>query len=197
MIFESGAQAREDVKVSNTGDENIFVQVEVLEVRKPGTIDEEKVTVSDPSKLKLIATPNKLIVPPGAQKLVRIVSLKPADAEEHVYRINVTPILPPLEEEASQLRIVVAYQILTIVQAAKPKSNLEVVRTAKSITFHNKGNSNVLLSDGRQCEMEDKCQELNSKRIYAGNSWTLDLPFDAPVAYSVRSFDGVKKEVYQ
>ncbi len=199
VIFEPGGQPREDVKVSNSDEENIYVQVDVLEVRNPGAPNEERVKVSDPKQLKLIATPNKLVIPPNSQKLVRIVNLQAQNSEERVYRINVTPIVAPLEEASSQLRIVVAYQILTIIQPDEPYTALSAVREGKTLNFANNGNSNVLLSDGTQCNPEDPtvCEELTSKRLYAGNQWVLDLPFDAPVTYSVRSFDGIKKQVIQ
>ncbi|MDZ7685203.1 MAG: hypothetical protein U5O39_09585 [Gammaproteobacteria bacterium] len=146
----------------------------------------------------MLATPSKLIIPAGSRKLVRIVNLQTSNERERVYRINVTPIVPPLEEEKSQLRIVVAYQILTIVQPDVPDTNLSVTRDGTTITFENDGNSNVLLSDGRQCraEAEEECQELASRRLYAGNTWELSLPFDAPVRYSVRTYDGIRQEVF-
>ena len=59
VIFEKDSQAREDIKVSNSGDENIYVQVEVLQVINPGAENEERVKITDPDKLKLIATPNE------------------------------------------------------------------------------------------------------------------------------------------
>jgi len=198
VVFEKDAQQKEDIKVSNSSDENIYVQVEVLEVRKPGHPEEVRNKITDPSNMKLIATPNKLIIPPNGQKLVRIVNLENTNEEERIYRINITPIVAPLEDETSQLRIVVAYQILTIIQPDEPASDLKVNRTGKSINFQNLGNTNVLLSDGIQCNPAEtsNCKELTSKRLYAGNLWTLDLPYDAPVSYSVRGFDGIKKQVF-
>jgi len=198
VVFEKDAQPRVDVKVSNSGDENIYVQVDVLEVRNAGQVDELRTKITDPTKMKLIATPNKLIIPPNGQKLVRILNLQTANNEERIYRINVTPIVAPLEDETGQLRIVVAYQILTIIQPDSPDSVLQANRTGKSINFKNSGNTNVLLFDGRQCNPADgeQCEELTSRRLYAGNSWTLDLPFDAPVSFSVRGFDGIKSQVF-
>lgn len=198
VTFEPGEPSREDVEVSNTGDDVMYVQVEVLRVDNPGTPDEERVKVSNPQDLKLLATPSKLIIPPGSRKLIRIVNLQSSNERERIYRINVRPIVPPLEEETSQLRIVVAYQILTIVQPDEPETNLSVTRDGTTITFENSGNSNVLLSDGRQCktDTEEECQELTSRRLYAGNTWELSLPYDAPVSYSVRTYDGIRNEVF-
>lgn len=197
VTFEPGSQPREDVEVSNTGDEVIYVQVDVLRVNNPGKPDETREKVDNPQELKLLATPSKLIIPPGSRKLVRIVNLQTSNDTERVYRINVTPIVPPLQEETSQLRIVVAYQILTIVQPNDPETNLSVTRDGNMIRFSNSGNTNVLLSEGEQCQDgEESCQDLPSRRLYAGNTWEHELPFDAPVSYSVRTFDGIKKEVF-
>tara|TARA_R110002072_G_scaffold103600_2_gene227260 strand:+ start:7661 stop:8416 length:756 start_codon:yes stop_codon:yes gene_type:complete len=198
VVFEPGEPARQDIKVTNSDTEDMYVQVEVLEVTKAGTVDEIRATVTDPSKLKLLATPNKLVIPPNGQKLIRIVNLKPDNTEERIYRINVTPIVPPLEEDSSQLRIVVAYQILAIIQPDSPASTLNAQRNGKMMTFVNNGNTNVLLSDGKQCNPSNstECKDLTSRRLYANNEWQLELPFDAPVTYSIRSFDGIKTQVY-
>ena len=198
VIFEPSGPSRQDVKVSNTGSDVVYVQVEVLRVENPGTPEEKRVKVTDPTQLKLLATPSKLIIPSGGQKLVRVVNLQPGNDAERVYRINVTPVVAPLEENTSQLRIVVAYQILAIVQPDHPKSTLSATREGKKLSFSNPGNTNILLSEGKQCDPQDKqsCKDLPSRRLYAGNDWQLDLPYDAPVTFSVRSFDGVKTQVF-
>lgn len=198
VVFPPQSSPRQDVKVTNTDDETIYIAVEVYRVLHPGSEDEERIQHNDPKVLKLLATPNKLVIPPNGQKLVRIMNLDRDSEEERVYRINVTPIVPPLEENVSQLRIVVAYQILTIVQPANPVIQLAAERNGKTIRFTNNGNSNMLLSEGKQCDLAsaDNCEKLESHRLYAGNSWELKLPYDAPVSYSVRSFDGIKQQVF-
>jgi P pilus assembly chaperone PapD len=198
VIFEPETQPRQDIKVSNSDEEVMYVQVEVFQVNNPGEDSEERIKVNDPKQIKLIATPNKLVIPAGGQKLVRIVNLDKQNDVERIYRINITPIVAPLEDEVSQLRIIVAYQVLAIIQPKDPRSELVTTREVNKIIFHNDGSTNVLLSDGRQCNPgnSEECTDLASKRLYAGNTWELDLPFDSPVAYSVRSFDGIKKQVF-
>jgi P pilus assembly chaperone PapD len=198
VVFEPGEPARQDIKVTNSDPEALYVQVEVLEVQRAGTVDENRARITDPSKLKLLATPNKLVIPPNGQKLIRIVNLEASNDQERIYRINVTPIVAPLEEESSQLRIVVAYQILAIIQPNEPGSELNTQRNGRVITFVNNGNTNVLLSDGKQCNptSPNECADLTSRRLYADNEWQLELPFDAPVTYSIRSFDGIKTQVF-
>lgn len=199
VIFESGGSQREDVKVSNTGDEVIYIQVEVFNVLNPGTPEEERVKVTNPKELKLIATPNKMVIPAGGQKLVRIVNLETNNKTERIYRINVTPIVAPLSEETSKLRIIVAYQILTIIQPNSPQAELLATRSGNVVRFENRGSSNILLSEGSQCKPHDStaCEDLPSRRLYAGNTWELPLPYDAPLAYSVRTFDGIRKQIIE
>lgn len=199
VIFEPGTQSRQDIKVSNSGEDIMYIQVEVFQVNHPGEIEEERIKISDPKQIKLIATPNKLIIPAGGQKLVRILNLDKKQDIERIYRINITPIVAPLEEDISQLRIIVAYQVLAIIQPIERSSDLKFTRTNSKIIFRNEGTTNVLLSDGNQCNPRnpEDCEDLTSRRLYAGNTWELDLPFNAPVAYSVRSFDGIKKQVFQ
>ena len=116
VTFEPGAQPRQDVRVSNTSEDVIYVQVDAFVVQDPGAANEERVKVTDPQAQKLVATPNKLVIPAGGHKLVRILNLDPKSEQERIYRINVTPIVEPLAEGTSQLKIIVAYQILAIVQ---------------------------------------------------------------------------------
>lgn len=198
ITFEPGQAPRQDVRVSNSSDDVMYVQVDAFAVVNPGAENEERIQITNPQEHKLVASPNKLVIPAGGHKLVRILNLDPSSAEERVYRINVTPVVAPLAEAASQLRIVVAYQILTIIQPAEPETRLEASRTGQTIVFNNLGNTNVLLSDGRQCAPADPqaCEDLTSYRIYAGGSWTLELPFDAPASFSVRSFDGITNQIF-
>lgn len=199
VIFPPDSSPHQDVKVTNSDKEIMYIQVDVLKVVNPGAANEERIKVTNPKELKLLATPNKLALPPGGQQLIRIVNMERGKTnEEGVYRINVTPIVAPLAKDVSQLRIVVAYQILTIVQPSLPTSGLVATRKGKSIIFSNKGNSNVLLNEGKQCNLSsaDQCESLESHRLYAGNNWELKLPYDAPVSYSVRSFDGIKTQIF-
>jgi len=198
VIFDSNSPPREDVKVLNNGDEMIYVELEVLKIENPGTAEEERLSLKNPREMGLMATPNRLAIPPNGQKLVRLVNLNRGSDSERIYRINVKPIVPPMEEDVSQLRIVVAYQILTIVHPKNAKAELQATRQGRVLRFQNSGNSNILLSEGQQCapDMSEVCQELSSHRLYAGNNWEITLPYDGPVSYSVSSVDGNKKEVF-
>ncbi len=197
VLFQPGQPPRDDVLVINSEEEVLYVSLDVFELINPGTEQEERIQNSDPQQAGLIATPNKLIVPPLGRKPVRIVSLK-QDATEHIYRINVTPILPPLDDaQTSIVRVIVAYQLLVIVQPEQPVEDLQVRREAGELKFHNLGNTNVLLSEGLQCDGQGgSCIDLPTKRIYAGNEFTVALPYGTPVNYKLTSIDATRQETF-
>ncbi|MGH1469965.1 MAG: fimbrial biogenesis chaperone [Cellvibrionaceae bacterium] len=186
---------REDIKVINNGSDVGYVQIEVFEVRNPGSDKEERVKITDPDQLKLIVSPSKLMIPANSQKLVRIVNLDPGSSDERIYRINVTPVLAPLEEDnGSVVRVVVAYQLLIIIDPAEPKETLNIVRNGKKLTIENNGNTNVLLNDGKQCNNEgNNCFDIAAHRVYPGNTWSIDLEKDAPATFKLTSFNGIRE----
>lgn len=197
VTFSPAGPVRDDVLVINAEEENLYVSLEVFEVRNPGAPDEERVPGTDPQETGLLVTPNKLIVPPLGRKMVRIVNLHQGNAER-IYRVNVTPILPPLEEtESSVVRVIVAYQLLVIVQPAEPVQSLQVERGDSELRFFNAGNTNVLLSEGTQCDrQESNCVDLPTKRLYAGNSFSVSLQHDTPVSYKLTAVDATWQETY-
>ena len=200
VTFDRESASRQDVRITNDdAEEPAYVQVEVLTVRNPGTDQEAQVRETDPERMQLLATPEKMIIPPGGQKLVRIVNLEPGSEDERIYRINVTPILPPLQEEVegNLVRVVVAYQLLVIVPPELPQASWKAERKGQQLSFTNTGNTNVLLHTGRQCAApgSEDCRELTTHRLYAGNTWVQELPFDQPLEYMVQTLDGDRKEI--
>ncbi len=189
--FVAGQALQQDFRVSNRGDDQMYVQVEVLDVLQPGTEQEVRDAVTDLADMTLLATPKQFVLPPQGERAVRLVSLaEPAEVDQ-VYRLNVTPILPPLaDSDSSVVRVIVAYQLLVLVLPENPREDLVVTREANILKFENRGNSYVLLADGQQCEGEN-CTNLPTNRLYAGNSWELELGSDdMSVSYRLTTFAG-------
>ncbi|MEM9620089.1 MAG: hypothetical protein AAF993_00475 [Pseudomonadota bacterium] len=185
--FEPGEPTRQDVEISNTGSEPMYVEIEPAVVLSAGTAQEDRSPISDPRDAGLLVTPNKLIVPPGATKVIRLVKLGPSFSER-IYRIAARPVAGPLESaEQSGVKILVGYEILAIVYPNNPQPDLQVERQGQQLVMRNNGNTNVLLREGYQCVTPDmpkeQCTALPGKRMYPGNEWTLDLPEDLPVTY--------------
>ena len=196
VTFEPGKASKQDVMVINTSDEPLYIQTEVLEVKKPGTSEEKREAVKDPKSVGLLATPNRFIIPPNGRKPLRIVNLKPPGNIDRIFRINITPTLPPLTDPKNSLvRVVIAYQVLVIIQPNKPEPKLIVSPQSNTLLFENQGNSNVLLLNGEQCDLSGEvCEKLTSRRIYAGNQWQLDLPLNGAVTYDIKSYNGVQRK---
>jgi len=188
--FEPGNSLRKDIEVENPGSENLYVQIEPKVVLDPGTENERREAISDPRKYGLLVTPNKLVIPPGGRKLVRLVSLQPLGEKERVYRVTFKPVIGDLESEQIGIKILVGYEVLVLMQPANPDPDLVVKRDGQIIFFSNEGNTNVLLREGKQCpkgvdSKSDECESLQGKRLYPGNSWSVELPHNLPVDYQM------------
>lgn len=205
--LKEGAARRDDVIVFNSGSDTLYVSVEPLQVLQPGTDEERRERIVDPQAAGLLVTPNKLIVPPGGRKTVRMVALETSD-QERIFRVNFTPIAPPLElEEGSgaQIQVIVAYQVLVMSRASAPAQSFKATREGARLRIINDGNSNLLLTEGLQCpseaqlETREGCATLPSRRLYAGNDWVTELPLaegDSPVEYTVTGIDGASKQQF-
>lgn len=196
VTFVPGKAPREDVTINNPDPDPLFIEVEVLEVRNPGTDKEERIVVRNPEEIGLIATPKRLVVPAGSRRVVRLVNLMGHDATERVYRVNIKPVVAPEEEDAKNstksmnVKILVAYQLLVFVAPEKSESLVEGRREGTTLHLHNKGNVNAHLYNGRQCnpgEAKEQCAIPQGLRLYPGNARTITLPRDQAVDFVIES----------
>lgn len=204
IYFDDKSPNRQDVEVSNPDKDILYVKVEVLEVINPGTDSEQRVLVKNPKESQFIVTPNKLVVKPGKKKTVRLLNLNKTPQKDRIFRINLKPVTPPLAPTETGVKVVVGYQLLAIVQPPQAKPELSAKRDGQTITFTNSGRTNVLLRAGRQCPpnvalataAENQCAALPTRRMYSGNTWTLDLPYNTPVEYFLSVGLNNEKAVY-
>ncbi len=185
--FEPGEPNRQDVEISNLGAEPMYVEVEPNLILSPGTEQEDRSPIVDPREAGLLVTPNKLILPPGATKVIRLVKLGPSFAEK-IYRIAARPVTGELQTVTqSGVKVMVGYEILAIVYPNNPQPELHAQRHGRQLVVRNDGNTNVLLREGYQCvddeQPRQECVPLPGRRLYPGNEWIVDLPEDLPVTY--------------
>lgn len=190
FYFEPGGSSRADVQVTNPDDEPMYVQVEVLEVVYPGTLDEQHLLVENPRSVDFLVTPNRFVVAPRSSKVVRLVNLGGHGEEERVLRINLKPVAPPMEAHRSGVRVLVAHQLLAVVLPQQPQPEIVAERVGSRLVLENRGNTNVLLRNGRACATEAEleaeaggCMPIEARRLYAGNRWDLDLARSGPVEF--------------
>ena len=185
--FEPGKPSRQDVEITNTGEEPLYVQVDPRVVLNAGTESEERVSITDPREHGLLVTPNRLVIAPGASRALRLVKLAKQLTQERIFRITARPVSGELEAESSGLKILIGYEVLAIFYPDKLDPNLQVKRSGQTLTVANNGNTNVLLQEGFQCQTPnlplEECTPLPGKRMYPGTSWQVELPHDLPVRY--------------
>ena len=186
--FDADKLPRQDILVTNPDKERLFLETEVFKVNFPGASNEERIKITDPDKVQLLATPDKSIVPPGGRKTVRLVHLDKPPTIEEVYRVTFQPVVGESETKESAVKILVAYQVLVFIRPKHPFVNVAGKAKDREITFTNKGNINVVLRNGRYCpagvsqkasrrRKQQHCKDISeSNRIYAGGSWTLEIP---------------------
>jgi len=202
--FEPGGPPRADVQIINPDDEPMYVEVEVLEVVFPGTIDEQRLPVADPRAVDFLVTPNRLVVPPKSRRIVRLVNLGGHGEQERVLRINLKPVPAPMQATTSGVRVLVAHQLLVVVMPEEPRSEIVANRDGNHLLLENRGNVNVLLRSGRACATaadldvphSDACSAIEARRLYPGNSWDLDLARTGPVEFVLMQADESRRQRY-
>jgi P pilus assembly chaperone PapD len=202
IYFNSPDQSRIDIQVTNPDDETLYVEVEVLEVKNPGTDQETRTPIRDPRQIDFLVTPNKFIIPPGVRKLVRFVNTGGLGETERIFRVNLKPVSPPMEATQNAIRLVVGYQVLVLISPENPEPDLVAIRNGKKLTVANHGNRNVLFRNGVQCPTEadldarnlDRCDGVEVRRVYPGNVWSVDLKHDAPVEFTLSEGGAARRE---
>jgi len=201
IIEMANDEARADLVLINNDENNtLYVQVDPFVVAQPGTETQELVALTAEDNAGLLVSPNKLAIPPGGRSLVRILNLEKDMKLERIYRVNFTPLTPPVEiaepngqDIKSRLDVVVAYQVLVMIRPANPAVINTYSREGNKALFGNNGNANYLLTEGQQCDPLNQadCRPLPDHRIYEGNNWSLELPYDAPFSYKIRKPEGL------
>lgn len=179
-----------DIEIFNDSDERSYAVVEPRELINPGTPGEERIMTPDPAKLGLLASPARLILEPQQRRTLRIAAIgAPAD-RERVYRVTVKPVTGEVSGETG-LKLLVGYDLLVLVRPPNIRQGIEARRSQSRLTITNNGNASVELAEGKQCGSGGQtCHSLPAKRLYAGASWSQELPAAGGGEYKVRSAQG-------
>ncbi len=185
--------SRGDIEVQNVGETTQYVVVEASEVRYPGTEREERFAAADPEALGLLVTPNRLVLEPGARRVVRFVRLGPPSEQERVWRVAVRPVVGETTAASSALKVLVGYGVLVLAPPEDAVSAVIGERSGRRLELRNEGNANALVFDGTQCDGNGRnCRELPAKRLYAGSRWVVDLPYGTASTWRVQAVGTVE-----
>lgn len=185
--LEPGRKSRKDIELWNNSDERYYVEITPAEILNPGQLSEMRREVPNPEQLGLLVSPNRMILEPGQHKVIRVAAIASPAGRERVYRVTVKPVVGDISDGQTGLKILVGYDVLTIVRPGNPVPKIVGGREGRTLVVRNDGNSSAELLNGKQCVTPGKnCTELRGKRIYSGAEWRLELPGDGPVEYSVK-----------
>ena len=152
IYLDAIPNAREDIVVSNPDKETLYVQTEVFRVENPGTDQEKLLPVTDPEDFKLLISPGKAVIPAGAQKRFRLMSVETGIATEKVYRVTFKPVVGDITTEATGLKLLVAFQTLIFVQPVNGEYKLVLKRADGKLVLHNAGNVNAEITKVQHCD---------------------------------------------
>ncbi len=175
---------RDDIELWNDGPERLYVVAEPSEVLDPGQATELRKPSADPAVTGLLVTPQKLILEPGERKLVRVAAVTERPAKDRIYRVTIKPVAGPLSAERSALKLFVGYDALVMLRPAQPTIEVAATRRGDNLEIHNRGNTNVELTHGKQCDTTGQnCRDLPANRLYPGAGWTVSTPYRTPVTF--------------
>ena len=173
--LDDSPSSRDDIVVTNSDEETLYLQTEIFRVDNPGKPDERRVRVVNPKEFKLLVSPAKAILTTGEKKRFRLMSLERNLDQEKVYRVTFKPVVGKIKSDRTALKILVAYQALVFVQPKEGHYKLEVDKQDGKWMLKNSGNINVEVSDVQHCLGETDCRPLEVKgRLYAGASKPVD-----------------------
>ena len=181
LNFYAGGAIREDIEITNSGTDPLYLSATVFKINQPEAKEPERIELTDPRNAGLLASPNKMIIPAGQKKVLRvIVRQAPMDIEQ-VYRIKVMPYAPPVkmgDKKTKQVgvKVLLGYELLAFVRPPNHHVKLNVNQQGQVLTVVNEGNTNTIIRRVKQCQTTDNCQELKGKRLYAGQGWEIKLP---------------------
>jgi len=200
-VVEFTASAKvQDIEIMNNGNFKVYLDLKASEILNPESESPTRVELDDPRSAPVIVSPRQLLVPPGERKRVRVILREAATDKDRVFRLAVKPYTGKAkidnaggDKKASAIKVLVGYDLLLLSRPPNAKANLDVSRTNNVIEFTNDGNTNVLLRKIEQCDATaGDCVPLQPNRLYAGETYRLDLPKQGSAAeYPVKVWRSV------
>ncbi|EOZ1521575.1 hypothetical protein Q9Z39_004193 [Enterobacter hormaechei] len=180
-------------KVYNSGDSTAFVRVDILEIKLDGQGGEQELVPQKMdgdalNKNRLIATPQRMIIPPSEFQSVRL--LWPGTREtERYYRVRFTPVMPDkkndfglTENEIAEYKssikagvnILTGYGSILYVMPDKAEFNTAVNDDTASVKIMNSGNSTIVIDNIRHCsDNKSQCSPPTRTFIIPGRNFVI------------------------
>lgn len=169
--------SKNQFKIFSKSDKTQYLKVYVAQVIDPATPKEHETPISIMSGTGIVASPQRIILPPGGEHTVRLRSLSTPN-KETAYRVYIEPVTAEDSVDGkggdANIDINVTWGVLVISPPKNPESNLSV--DIKSGKLENKGNIHTWVKDISLCSgnTSDTCQKTKiEKSIYPDLSMSL------------------------
>ncbi len=202
--FTAGQHGYRDIFLKNKSKKGLYIEVTPMRILHPGMPNQlvESYEVENPYHFGLAVSRLYTYLPANSRRMIRVVPLIDKIKQDAIYSIRIVPlpgnpepIMKRSKLVVTHMRVLVGYDILLFIRPANAQPKIILSRQGHRLTIKNQGNTNVLLYKGRQCQPNTHhCIKLPSKRLYAGNTWSLHLQYNAPVSFE-QSWVGHKKSV--
>jgi P pilus assembly chaperone PapD len=152
----------------------------------------------DPEKPEKVIPSTDLLASPKSFSIEANLLKSPPKEKERVFRVSFIPqdrgfgqeIEKTVSGHATVIRVLTGMGLLVFCDPLNPHIDLSWERSADKITFTNKGNVNVYLSDGQACAKPgegskpgEDCTKLDSKRVYGGSSYEVKAAQNTTVTF--------------
>ena len=181
--------SKNQFKVYSKSDKVQYLNIYVKQVLNPATPQEKEVPVSILSGTGIIASPQKIILPPGGEHTVRLRTLS-IPSKEQLYRVYVEPVAANTDEdqvvteEGGSVGISLTWGVLVY---SKPQtSEVELGIDIKNGMIENKGNIHTWIKDISTCSgaTPDTCKKtMIEKSVFPG--FSLQMPKETTQVKSV------------
>ena len=190
FFVEAEQNARpQEVFVSNEGNETLYVKVEVEEVIDPQAEAPETRTGLTPEQLGILVSPQRLVINPGEDKRIRVVTLN-APEEDRFFKVTVTPVVGDIESNtAIGVKLMIAYGLWVFARPEGAKPDIVAEVQDRDLILENTGRTHGEVRSIEYCPKvrtpDQGCSTLDGFRMMLGKTYTRS--FDGPGDVTVSS----------
>lgn len=197
--FKQNEKTKQKTLVKNNSKNKAFIEVILRELE----LKDQKITFTpiENKNNSLIISPNKFILQPSgsvnSEKNINIININKELKEEKIYKISFVPRLPKNNNEnAKNLKInfVLVYEAYIYVTPKKIIKDYNYKVENNVLHFENKGNSSIILKQGKSC-INEICSALPKTRIISKRILDIDINKNSTNSYVLEFSDGSVEEI--
>lgn len=172
-------------RIRNLGTTTAFVKVEVAEILYNAG-DTPREQAFEGLDRPLVASPTRLIIPPGGSRELRVVYRQGREVERY-FRLRFVPAIPAVEEAmnlsreeqddyqnviAAGVKVLKAIGGVILVSPQPAHFRTDIDQEENTVRLTNNGNTTVVLEDLAQCTADGACEQGKTVHIRPGKTFS-------------------------